>query len=104
MANLTLYGYCRSSCSARLRIALDLKAIEYKPIYINLNDGENLKDEYGAKNPSRSVPTLMVDDSWCIPQSLAALEYLEEAYPLSTSLLPTDAKSHTYRAGQVFWS
>jgi maleylacetoacetate isomerase len=93
MASLTLYGYCRSSCSARLRIALDLKAIEYKPIYVNLNDGENLKDEYGAKNPSRSVPTLMVDDSWCIPQSLAALEYLEEAYPLSTSLLPANAKS-----------
>ncbi|KAI4735411.1 hypothetical protein E4T50_14072 [Aureobasidium sp. EXF-12298] len=93
MPSLTLYGYCRSSCSARLRIALDLKAIEYKPIYVNLDNGENLKDEYSAKNPSRSVPTLMVDDSWCIPQSVAALEYLEEAYPQLTSLLPADAKS-----------
>ncbi|KAH0002159.1 maleylacetoacetate isomerase, partial [Aureobasidium melanogenum] len=93
MASLTLCGYYRSSCSARLRIALDLKAIEYKPVYINLNKGEHLKDEYGAKNPSRSVPTLMVDDSWCIPQSMAALEYLEEAFPHSTSLLPVDAKS-----------
>lgn len=93
MASLTLYGYYRSSCSARLRIALDLKAIEYKPVYINLNKGEHLKDEYGAKNPSRSVPTLMINDSWCIPQSMAALEYLEEAYPQSTPLLPTDAKS-----------
>jgi maleylacetoacetate isomerase len=93
MAGLTLYGYCRSSCSARLRIALDLKAIEYKPVYVNLDNAENLQDEYGTKNPSRSVPTLMVDDSWCIPQSMAALEYLEEAYPHSTSLLPTDAKS-----------
>ncbi|KAH0288071.1 maleylacetoacetate isomerase [Aureobasidium namibiae CBS 147.97] len=93
MASLTLYGYCLSSCSARLRIALDLKAIDYKPIYVNLNNGDNLRDEYSARNPSRSVPTLMVDDSWCIPQSMAALEYLEEAYPKSTPLLPKDAKS-----------
>ncbi|KAG9675342.1 maleylacetoacetate isomerase, partial [Aureobasidium melanogenum] len=93
MASLTLYGYYRSSCSARLRIALDLKAIEYRPVYINLNKGEHLKDEYSARNPSRSVPTLVVNDTWCIPQSMAALEYLEEAYPQSKSLLPTDAKS-----------
>ncbi|KAI4730261.1 maleylacetoacetate isomerase [Aureobasidium sp. EXF-10728] len=93
MASLTLYGYYRSSCSARLRIALDLKAIEYKPVYVNLNNGEHLKDEYNAKNASRSVPTLMIDEAWCIPQSMAALEYLEEAYPKSTSLLPADAKS-----------
>lgn len=93
MASLTLYGYYRSSCSARLRIALDLKAIEYKPVYVNLSKGEHLKDEYGARNPSRSVPTLMIDESWCIPQSVAALEYLEEAYPQTTSLLPADAKS-----------
>ncbi|KAK6000661.1 hypothetical protein QM012_003386 [Aureobasidium pullulans] len=93
MASLTLYGYYRSSCSARLRIALDLKAIEYKPVYINLNKGEHHKDEYGARNPSRSVPTLMVNDSWCIPQSMAALEYLEEAYTQATTLLPADAKA-----------
>ncbi|KAI4715556.1 maleylacetoacetate isomerase [Aureobasidium sp. EXF-10727] len=93
MASLTLYGYYRSSCSARLRIALDLKAIEYKPVYVNLNNGEHLKDEYNAKNASRSVPTLVIDEAWCIPQSMAALEYLEEAYPESTSLLPADAKS-----------
>jgi maleylacetoacetate isomerase len=86
-------GSCQSSYSARLRIALHLKAIEHKPVYVNLDNGENRQDEYGTKNPSRSVPTLMVDDSWCIPQSMAALEYLEEAYPHSTSLLPTDAKS-----------
>ncbi|KAI5210018.1 maleylacetoacetate isomerase [Aureobasidium subglaciale] len=93
MSNLTLYGYYRSSCSARLRIALDLKAIEYKAVYINLNKGEHLKDEYGSKNPSRSVPTLMIDEAWGIPQSMAALEYLEEAYPQSIPLLPTDTKS-----------
>ncbi|KAI5257432.1 maleylacetoacetate isomerase [Aureobasidium subglaciale] len=93
MSSLTLYEYYRSSCSARLRIALDLKAIEYKAIYVNLNKAEHLKHDYGLKNPSRSVPTLMVDETWGIPQSMAALEYLEEAYPQSNPLLPTDTKS-----------
>ncbi|KAI5248940.1 maleylacetoacetate isomerase [Aureobasidium subglaciale] len=93
MSSLTLYGYYRSPCSAKLRIALDLKAIEYKAIYVNLNKAEHLRDDYGSKNPSRSVPTLLVDETWGITQSMAALEDLEEAYPRSTPLLPTDTKS-----------
>lgn len=93
MAGLTLYGYYRSSCSARLRIALDLKDIAYKSVYVDLNNGEQFKDEYVLKNPSRSVPTLMIEDTWAIPQSMAALAYLEEAYSNSTPLLPGDAKS-----------
>lgn len=95
MVKLTLHGYYRSSCSARLRIALDLKDIPYEPKYVNLVDGEQLSHEYGLINPSRSVPTLVIEGSppWKISQSVAALEYLEEAYPDTTSLLPADTKS-----------
>lgn len=93
MPELTLHGFYRSSCSARLRIALDLKSIDYKPVYVNLGDGEQLREEYGSINPSRTVPTLVIDGSWAITQSIAALEYLEEAYPNAAPLLPKDARS-----------
>jgi maleylacetoacetate isomerase len=92
MTQLALHGYYRSSCSARLRIALDLKNIEYQPVYVNLDKGEHLESEYKSINPSLSVPTLVIDGSWSIPQSMAALEYLEEAYPNSNPLLPAEPK------------
>ncbi|PLB55565.1 maleylacetoacetate isomerase [Aspergillus steynii IBT 23096] len=97
MTSITLYTYFRSSCSARLRIALALKNLPYAAIPINL-----LKDEQHSAqntiNPSATVPTLIISSSSpnsttnntevTITQSLAALEYLEEAFPATPSLLP----------------
>ncbi|KAL4937266.1 Maleylacetoacetate isomerase [Aspergillus oleicola] len=93
---VTLYTYFRSSCSARLRIALALKQIPYDPIYINLLKNEQSNDQNTAVNPSSTVPTLIIEDPdhperepVVITQSLAALEYLDEAYSnLGPSLHP----------------
>ncbi|PGH17389.1 maleylacetoacetate isomerase [Polytolypa hystricis UAMH7299] len=102
-----LYTYFRSSCSARLRIALSLKSLAYTSTPINLLQGAQLSPTHTSLNPSRSVPVLVVrstttsaelegngeETTFAIPQSLAALEYLEEAPSLlhTRRLLPLSA-------------
>jgi maleylacetoacetate isomerase len=89
-----LYTYFRSSCSARLRIALALKGLPATYHYVNLLKGEQKQSSYASLNPSQSVPTLEVRfpeggrSTIRIPQSIPALEYLDEAYPSSHPLLP----------------
>ncbi|KAH6884139.1 maleylacetoacetate isomerase [Thelonectria olida] len=91
MSDYTLYSYFRSSCSARLRIALNLKSISYESVPVNLLKSEQLSDQHRALNPSGSVPVLVPrkdnDDGFKLGQSIAALEYLEEVHP-ETPILP----------------
>ncbi|KAK1593407.1 maleylacetoacetate isomerase [Colletotrichum navitas] len=90
-----LYSYFRSSCSARLRIALNLKSIPYTTIPTNLLKDEHLAPAHRALNPSASVPLLVhrAAADFRVTQSVAALEYLEETHPSSTPLLPSDPKA-----------
>ncbi|PYI18185.1 Maleylacetoacetate isomerase [Aspergillus violaceofuscus CBS 115571] len=100
MPEITLYTYFRSSCSARLRIALHLKSLPYTPIPLNLLEGAQQSPDNLARNPSGTVPTLLISSSpgsgsltaapIKITQSLAALEYLDEAFPATPALLPRD--------------
>lgn len=90
-----LHTYFRSSCSARVRIALNLKKLPYKSVYVNLLAGEQRSADYATVNPSCLVPTFQhkkgadgTDSNVCLTQSLAILEYLEEAFPDKTALLP----------------
>ncbi|OBT79305.1 maleylacetoacetate isomerase [Pseudogymnoascus sp. 05NY08] len=90
------YVYYRSSCSGRLRIALNLKSITPTYKYINLVAKEQRSEEYTLINPSHTVPTLIITPSSGtaapikLTQSIPALEYLEEAYPSLRPLLPKD--------------
>lgn len=88
---MKLYGYFRSSAAYRVRIALNLKGIAYEHIGVHLvnNGGAQHSAAYRALNPSELVPTL-VDGDLILSQSLAMLEYLEEAYPSDKALLPQD--------------
>ena len=83
-----LYTYWRSSAAYRVRIALNLKGIDYEPVPVSLKPGddEHRKDEYRAINPQMLVP-FFDDGKVAIGQSMAILEYLEDAYP-DMPLLP----------------
>ncbi|KAI9294349.1 glutathione transferase zeta 1 [Neoconidiobolus thromboides FSU 785] len=83
-----LYSYFRSSCSARVRIALILKGIEYDYVPIHLVEGKQKSQEYLDINLQGKLPCLKIGDK-VISQSLAILEYLEEVYP-ENPLLPKD--------------
>src|SRR4051812_14395921 len=90
-STLTLYTYFRSSCSARVRIALNIKGISYEHKYVNILKGEQALSEYDEVNPSHFVPSLRLPNGTILTQSLAIMEYLEEAYPDTSLLLPSDA-------------
>ncbi len=85
-----LYSYFRSSAAYRVRIALHLKGLAFDtiPVHLLRNGGEQHSSQYRALNPSELVPTL-VDEGLNLGQSVAILEYLEEAYPIP-ALLPSD--------------
>lgn len=92
---MELYSFFQSSTSYRVRIALNLKGLSPQMHYVNLTKGEHRADEYAKLNPSRIVPTLRDGDT-LITQSLAIMEYLDEAYPNTPKLLPGDAVMRAY--------
>ncbi|WP_067584472.1 maleylacetoacetate isomerase [Endozoicomonas ascidiicola] len=89
MDQLTLYSYFRSSAAYRVRIALNLKGLDYQQHAINLLKGEQKSKEYRSVNPQGLVPTMMTEQGG-ICQSLAMLEWLEETYP-QPSIIPGDS-------------
>ncbi|KAM7251803.1 hypothetical protein ACFE04_023686 [Oxalis oulophora] len=87
---LKLYSYFRSSCSYRVRIALNLKGLDYDYIPVNLLKGEHRNPEFLKLNPIGYVPAL-VDGDVVISDSLAICVYLDDKYP-QHPLLPKDLK------------
>ncbi|MEQ6291507.1 maleylacetoacetate isomerase [Vogesella sp. GCM10023246] len=83
----TLFGYFRSSAAYRVRIALNLKGLDYHQQPVSLVKGEQRGDDYLALNPQGLVPALL-DNGVLLTQSLAICEYLDDAYPDTPALLP----------------
>ncbi len=81
-----LHGYFRSSAAFRVRIALNLKGIDYQSVSYHLRRGEQRDPAFLDLNPQGLVP-LLVDDEILLTQSLAILEYLDELHP-NPPLLP----------------
>lgn len=93
---MKLYSYWRSSTSYKVRIALNLKGLDYDvvPVHLVNNGGEQHAVDYTQLNPMQAVPTL-VDQELTCAQSNTILEYLEEQYP-APALLPEDIKQRAY--------
>ncbi|WMS92810.1 maleylacetoacetate isomerase [Pseudoalteromonas sp. HL-AS1] len=85
---MKLYSYFRSSAAYRVRIALNLKAIDHELAIVNLLKSEQLGEDYLATNPQGLLPALETDDG-VLAQSLAILEWLDEAYPQSPLITGT---------------
>jgi maleylacetoacetate isomerase len=87
---MKLYGYFRSSAAFRVRIALNLKKLNYESAFIHLRRGDQRQPGFLDINPQGLVPALEIDDTLLI-QSLPIIEYLDETHP-EPPLLPSDAK------------
>jgi len=87
MTAVLLHDYYRSSAAYRVRIALNLKGIEYQRHSVNLAEGEQKDPAYRALNPLGSVPFLQDDAGVAINESIAMMLYLAQRYG-PTPLLP----------------
>jgi len=81
-----LYGAWISSCSHRVRIALNLKGVDYEYKAVN----PRTDPDYEKINPIKYIPAL-VDEDFVVSDSLAIILYLEDKYP-QHPLLPKDPK------------
>lgn len=91
---MKLHNYWRSSASWRVRFALALKGIPYEYVTVSLlkDGGQQRSEPYASLNPLQQVPTL----EWIeggevmrLTQSLAIIEYLDDAFP-GPRLLPQE--------------
>ncbi|MCM2563113.1 maleylacetoacetate isomerase [Lutimaribacter sp. EGI FJ00015] len=88
---MKLYSYWRSTTSVRVRIALNLKGVDYELETIDLTKGEQRAEGYAALNPAKGVPTLVLDDGTALTQSMAILDYIDTAWP-EPPLYPADPR------------
>lgn len=88
---LKLHNYFRSSTSTRLRAALNLKGVPYEYVPVHLPGSAHRGADYLRLNPQGLVPALELEDGTVLTQSLAIMEWLDEAYPEAPRLLPDDA-------------
>jgi maleylacetoacetate isomerase len=94
MARPILYDYWRSSAAYRVRIALNLKGVDYESRQVDLREDAQKSDEYRALNPQGLVPMLEIDGHR-LTQSLAIINYLDLRYP-NQPLIPASAADRAH--------
>jgi maleylacetoacetate isomerase len=94
MPQAILHDYYRSSASYRVRIALNIKGVEYERRPVNLLECQQQSDEYRALNPQGFVPMLEIDGHRLV-QSLAIINYLDLRFP-TPPLIPTPAAERAH--------
>lgn len=99
MTKLVLHDYFRSSASFRVRIALQLKGLDFERVEISLIAGEQKSDAYLAQNAQGFVPMLVVDGEPII-QSMAIIDWLDRAYP-EPRLIPDEAMPRAVALAQA---
>lgn len=85
---MILHDFWRSSAAYRVRIALNLKGLDYEAVAHSLPRSEQRTAHFLALNPQGMVPALQIGEQ-VITQSLAIMEYLDELRR-DPPLLPAD--------------
>ena len=94
MTRPILYDYFRSSAAYRVRIALNLKGVDYESRQVDLREGEQKIAGYRALNPQGLVPMLEIDGHR-LTQSLAIINYLDLRFP-NQPLIPALAAERAH--------
>lgn len=86
---MQLYHNPISSCSQKVRMAINEKGLAVEYMLIDLQKGAQFEEEYMKLNPNAVVPTL-IDNGNVMIESTLINEYLDDAYP-EVSLKPETA-------------
>lgn len=73
---MKVYGDIRSGNCYKIKLIMSLLDIEHEWIHINTLKGDNLNDEFKAKNPSGKIPVLELNDGRYLSESNAIINYL----------------------------
>src|SRR3954467_13085611 len=84
-----LYNAPQSTCSQRVRFALNAKGLPFAEEKLDLLAGDQLKPDYLAINPNGVVPTLDHGGNIVIDSSVI-IEYLDEVLPERSNFTPRD--------------
>ena len=98
---MRLYSFFRSSAAYRVRIALNLKGVDYETVTVDLPGNRHREAEFLAVNPQATIPTLD-DDGTILWQSLAIIDYLDARFP-QPRLIPQEpvARAHAQALAQL---
>lgn len=77
MSGFTLHDFPRASSSYRVRIALEVKGLDYRLAPVDFRADQQRSSAYLKVNSSGLVPTLETPTGEVLPQSLAILGYLD---------------------------
>jgi glutathione S-transferase len=83
-------------------VALREKGIPFETRDVSLQKGEQRAEAYAAKTLTARVPALD-HDGWVLTESMAILEYLEDAFPESARILPKDTKQRARARQLLSW-
>ncbi|XP_072062091.1 uncharacterized protein [Arachis hypogaea] len=98
--NLKLYSHWMSSCSFRVRFALNLKGLKYH--YVAITTSSKSDPEFLKLNPLALIP-ILVDGDFVLAESLAIIMYLDDKYP-QYPLLPHDSpkRALNFQVAHIF--
>jgi maleylacetoacetate isomerase len=97
---MILHDFALSSASYRVRIALNIKGLDYETRSYRLRAGDQRAPDYLAINPAGLVPTLEIDGQ-IITQSLAIIDYLDTTR-VEPRLIPVDPAERARVLGIAF--
>ena len=89
---MKLYYNPLSTYSQKAIIAFNEKGIAYEPALVDLASPEG-RAAYQAINPIGKVPFLAAADDWVVPESTTIIEFLEDRFPDTPRLIPTDREA-----------
>ena len=88
MTGLVLHNYFRSSTSIRVRVALNLKGLDYAYVAHHLRRGEHRGRRLSGRQSAHTGAGAGACRRNVLTQSLAIIEYLDEVFP-QPPLLPS---------------